>query len=232
MSSTLEKIDENNKPKGKGGNKAGKGGKYSPDYKKRKTIDPELDEIIIGLLLGDIHVRRDKSTHNSRLQFKQSTIHKEYIDHLYNRFNEYVSDISPRTIEYYDKRYEKSYFSAAFETLSFPCFNKYRELFYNNEGKKKIPLNIGELLTARSLAYWIMDDGGQDPGFILNTNSFTKEEVELLIKVLDENFGIKGKLRPRKAGQYVIYFSKSKITKIREIVAPYIHLSMLYKVTI
>lgn len=23
-----------------------------------------------------------------------------------------------------------------------------------------------------------MDDGGQDPGFILNTQSFTKEEVE------------------------------------------------------
>ena len=35
-----------------------------------------------------------------------------------------------------------------------------------------------------------MDDGGQDPGFILNTQSFTKEEVELLIKVLDEKFGL------------------------------------------
>lgn len=40
-----------------------------------------------------------------------------------------------------------------------------------------------------------MDDGGQDPGFILNTQSFTKEEVELLIKVLDEKFGLRGNLR-------------------------------------
>jgi hypothetical protein len=101
-------------------------------------------------------------------------------------FNEFVSDVSPRTIEYYDKRYSKTYFSAAFETLSFPCFNYYRDLFYNNEGKKIIPPNIDKLLTARSLAYWIMDDGGQNPGFIFNTQGFTKEEVELLIKVLDE----------------------------------------------
>lgn len=40
-----------------------------------------------------------------------------------------------------------------------------------------------------------MDDGGQDPGFILNTQSFTKEEVELLIKVLDEKFGLRGKTK-------------------------------------
>ena len=66
-------------------------------YKKNKKIDPELDEIIIGLILGDVFVRRDKPTQNSRLQFKQSTIHKEYIDHLYELFNEFVSDVSPRT---------------------------------------------------------------------------------------------------------------------------------------
>lgn len=81
-----------------------------------------------------------------------------------------------------------------------------------------------------------MDNGGppsgQDPGLILNTQSFTKEEVLLLIKVLDEKFGLIGNLRPRRSGQFVIYFSQRKITKIREIVAPYIHSSMLYKVTI
>lgn len=52
------------------------------------------------------------------------------------------------------------------------------------------------------------------------------------MKVLDEKFGLRGNLRPRKSGQFVKYVSKSKITKIREIVAPYIHSSRLYKVTI
>lgn len=52
----------------------------------------------------------DEINQHSRLQFKQSTIHKEYIDHLYELFNEFVSDVSPRTIEYYDKRYSKTYY--------------------------------------------------------------------------------------------------------------------------
>jgi hypothetical protein len=40
------------------------------------------------------------------------------------------------------------------------------------------------LLTAKSLAYWAMDDGTADrSGFVLNTNSYTKEEVELLVSL-------------------------------------------------
>lgn len=58
----FNKINGNtsNRPKAKGGNKAGQGGKYHrlQVYKKNKKIDgtPELDEIIIGLILGDVFV--------------------------------------------------------------------------------------------------------------------------------------------------------------------------------
>jgi hypothetical protein len=52
-------------------------------------------------------------------------------------------------------------------------------LFYP-EGKKVIPLNIGELLTAQGLTFWASDDGSKHgPGFHLNTDSFTFSEVEL-----------------------------------------------------
>lgn len=33
------------------------------------------------------------------------------------------------------------------------------DLFLDREGKKIIPQNIADHLTARSLAFWIMDDG-------------------------------------------------------------------------
>lgn len=69
----------------------------------------------------------------------------------------------------------------AFETLSFPCFNYYRDLFYN--GKKILPSNIEDLLTPRGLAFWIMDDGCRvKKGLVLYTNSFSMQEVELLMK--------------------------------------------------
>ena len=45
-----------------------------------------------------------------------------------------------------------------FNTYYLPCFNEFYSLFYPID-KKVIPLNIGELLTDKGLAYWAMDDG-------------------------------------------------------------------------
>jgi hypothetical protein len=79
------------------------------------------------------------------------------------------------------------YSSIYFETYSLPCFNEIYSLFYLN-GKKIIPKNIEELLTPQGLAYFSSDDGSKaSSGFILNTNSFKKKEVELLIRVLKNN---------------------------------------------
>jgi hypothetical protein len=46
--------------------------------------------------------------------------------------------------------------SVQFATLSLPCFNYYRDLFYNSENLKIVPSIIKNLLTPRGLAYWII----------------------------------------------------------------------------
>jgi len=58
-----------------------------------------------------------------------------------------------------DKRTGKVYNSLIFKTRMLPCFNYLWDLFYDNK-IKKVPLNIGELLTEVGLAFLIMDDGG------------------------------------------------------------------------
>ena len=64
-------------------------------------------------------------------------------------------------------------------------FTEFRDLFYPN-GVQIVPPIIGELLTARGLAYWAMDDGTKSggSGFHLCTHSFTLKQVELLCLVL------------------------------------------------
>lgn len=42
--------------------------------------------------------------------------------------------------------------SIAFDTLTYAVFNYFHSLFYR-DGKKVVPENIGDLLTAQSLAY-------------------------------------------------------------------------------
>ena len=61
----------------------------------------------------------------------------------------------------------------------------------NGENKfvKIVPLNISEMLSEISLAYWIMDDGyfdshGRTKTLLLCTESFTKEECIILKSLL------------------------------------------------
>ena len=56
------------------------------------------------------------------------------------------------------------------------------DLFLDREGKKIIPQNIADHLTARSLAFWIMDDGQQVKrgGVTLCTDSYSTGEISIL----------------------------------------------------
>jgi len=47
-------------------------------------------EIIIGVLLGDAHLEKQKGGINYRLKFHQNDRHKDYIFHLYDIFHDWV----------------------------------------------------------------------------------------------------------------------------------------------
>lgn len=102
--------------------------------KAHLTLSSELKEIIVGSMLGDLSCERPTPRSNSRMQFKQSTKNREYIAHLYLLFSEYCGS-SPLVMSSFDSRPSKmkNYFAIKFQTLSLPCFNIYREMFYNSE---------------------------------------------------------------------------------------------------
>lgn len=151
-------------------------------------------DIIVGTLLGDSSLERDKPTHNPRIRFDQSyPQHKSYLESLYVIFAN-LCGTPPRVhTRKPDKRTGKIYQTIAFKSLRHSSLNYYYDLFYiyDNNGKRRkiVPTNIAELLTPCALAYWIMDDGGINTynATILNTDSFTLEEVELLQKALERS---------------------------------------------
>lgn len=59
---------------------------YTISKKIHLTVPHDLHQIIIGSFLGDLTAERPNTNCNTRLQFKQSLINKEYIYHLYNLF--------------------------------------------------------------------------------------------------------------------------------------------------
>jgi LAGLIDADG DNA endonuclease family len=59
---------------------------YRKSFKSNLTIPSELEDIIIGLILGDLQAEKINLNSNTRLQFKQSYKNKDYIDHYYSLF--------------------------------------------------------------------------------------------------------------------------------------------------
>jgi hypothetical protein len=66
-----------------------------------------------------------------------------------------------------------------FQTRTSSLFTENYSLFYK-DGSKIVPPNIGDLITARSLAYWSQDDGSKSSsGFLLSTQSFSEVKLAL-----------------------------------------------------
>ena len=198
------------------------------------TISPELDEVMIGLCLGDLGVRKHRRGVNAILQFEQGVINEGYLLHLYDLFKAYCGTGPKILTRKPNKVTGKIYQIIRFATYSLPCLNYYYGLFYV-DSVKRIPLNIGELLTPIGLAYWCMDDGYlQTSGnsFNICTDSYTLNEVELLIKVLKQNFDLDCTYQRKRKNQYRIYIKAGSMDKFRSLVTPYFHESMMYKLTV
>jgi LAGLIDADG DNA endonuclease family protein len=52
------------------------------------SLPPKLYEIVIGLILGDAYISRNK-TENASLHIEQSIIHQDYVIHQYDLFKDY-----------------------------------------------------------------------------------------------------------------------------------------------
>ena len=78
-----------------------------------------------------------------------------------------------------------------------------------------------------------MDDGGKKThgDLLLQTNSYTLEEVELLVSVLDNKFDLVCKVSQRRPNQWAIWIPKRELHKVRALVSTYIHSSMEYKIS-
>jgi hypothetical protein len=197
---------------------------------KLEEIPQNLRDIIIGLILGDLHVRRRHI--NTSFCFKGSTIHSDYIIHLYSLFSAYCKT-PPKTVE--ARLGSKVFGSVVFDTLTYPAFNFFHELFYVN-GIKRIPALIAEYLTPVGLAYWFMDDGYADrSGYVFCTNSFTYEEVCLLVEALKSKFDLDCSIHTRNDRinkPYLIYVKSNSVSKFVNLVKPHMHPSMSYKLTL
>ena len=153
------------------------------------VLTPELQARVVGHLLGDMRAatnRKDRSTFH--LRFVQQDSHKDYVLDTFEAFRPYCSQQEIK---------QQKNLSWYFITRQLEVFSYLGRLFYPIH-EKVVPKNIGDLLTDRGLAYWFMDDGSQMNslrGIYFATQSFTEEDVLLLIKCLNDKFQLKATIQ-------------------------------------
>lgn len=205
--------------------------RLSSSERRSITIANDVKEVLIGILLGDGHIPQRSPTGNSRFNYAQTLPpHKEYFDHVFNIFSCFcVKSYIPRSKVIMDRRTTKPYTSVYFTTIQLPCFNEYKELFYVHNSKIA-PINIYDLLTARGLAFWIMDDGSkQGSGLHISVYVFDASSVDRLMFTLQSKFNLTCSIHYNRDQKPRIYIFKESMDDLIHLVKPYFIKEMLYK---
>ena len=201
-------------------------------------------------MLGDLYAEKSQITGNSRLRFYASFKNKELIYHLYSIFKSYVKTEPKVVNRNFDELTNSNRKDIRFSTLKYSLFNwcaaatpmRVEDFYIKINGKniKIVPKNSYDKLTAVSLAFWVMDDGSYNKSkghVILCTDSYSKEDVNYLMNILNNKFELSCGLinyRLSKAGiqTYRIRINKSSIPNLINLIKPHMIPSMYYKLGI
>lgn len=212
------------------------------------ALNDKIKNCLIGDLLGDGHLRfthkDQQGVPSGNAIFAITLKSKEHIMYLWDIYKDICTNLGPRPWPNPNTGLPVTQYVLSSKAL--PSLSELHSLWYvfNSETKKFtkiLPLNIGELLTPIGLAMWAMGDGYWDTSnktLVLCTDNFTLIEVELLIKVLEENFNLKATVMRRiKKNKELCWrirlSSKSEnISKLRSLIQPYFIPSMLYKLNL
>jgi hypothetical protein len=162
------------------------------NYNLTQTLSPTQHEVLVGLLLGDGHLKLDEKGKYPSLRVKRAPKDIKYLEYQYNLFK----SLCASGIKTYEEHIDGEVLpriSNVFATRAIPAFSNYYTQWY---GSSKIPENIE--LTPLTLATWFCDDGNVENYNNKNglktkfaTHAFGKENVLFLINKLYDTLNAK-----------------------------------------
>jgi ubiquinol-cytochrome c reductase cytochrome b subunit len=215
----------------------------SPKLRAVKRIGPHNYDILcilIGSLLGDSYAEKRGSLTpakagqrrgGTRFCFQQEHSNNAYLLWFHSFISKlgYCNSNTPKILTRLGKGGKVRQLSR-FKTFTFTSFNWIQEAFYV-KGVKIVPPMVENFISPLALAIWIMDDGSiVSSGLKLATNSFNQTEILMLCDILKRKYNLNASIISAGVpNQYNIYISKYSMKALTNIVGPYMHPSMYYK---
>ncbi len=190
-------------------------------------------EIILGGLMGDAALSPTRNGLGTRFRMGPGPRQHAYLDWKASLFTNIKQCRTMNAA------------GAAFVDLTpLPELAELREAVYFGDGKKHLSWDYLKALTPLSLAIWVMDDGcftlrskglqertrGGSGRLEICVDAMSPETRLRLQEHLDDHFGLPSKLMTcGKRRQQVLQFNTVTTAKFQQLIAPYVHPSMEYK---
>jgi DNA-binding CsgD family transcriptional regulator len=201
-----------------------------PSHRSEEIIETnELMQFIIGSILGDGSLSKlSHGKHNSRLRVAHCLRQSDYCIWKANLLKKYNLLSQVRYDHTFDSRFkEPDYTIIKMSSIAHPIFTKYRQTCYKNDKFKSVNIDIVKKIDPLGLAIWYMDDGSRTAcSMTLSTNSFSQEELLILVDILYNNFKLKFSIH--KAG--ILYLKSECWERFVNLIEEYILPCMKYKI--
>lgn len=195
----------------------------APNIYNKKIPTYEEEQIILGTLLGDGYLNKQKATHHANGSFAHSLAQEGYCKWKEEKLKDFVSKGGYK--EEYDKRTNKTYSCYYVNLRASSYLDSIYDKFYKNN-IKYINKEILYKIDALGLAVWFMDDGyKRDQGYSICTNSFNSDDLNIIKSFFKDKFNIEITIHKSN----IIYIGAKYYEVFTDIIAPYIHPDCLYK---
>jgi recombination protein RecA len=198
-----------------------------------QRLSPQQWQVVLGSLMGDGNLSPSRNGVGTRFRLGHGPKQVAYLDWKASLF----ANIS-------QSRSQRSNGAVHLDLTPLPELSELRDAVYFGDGKKHLSEEYLKALTPLALAIWYMDDGyftlrskgvqarteGGSGRVEICVDAMTIGTRDRLVDYLRDTHGLDVKLISRgKRASQVIQFTTEASAKFQQIVAPYVHPSMAYK---
>lgn len=192
--------------------------------------------ILTGMILGDASLIRQYR--HAHLKLQHSPKQREYFVHKVSLLRR-LTQVNIR--EYADNGY--GYPTLIAETRTNPLYTQLHKRWYIGR-RKTVTERVLEPLNEEGLAYWYMDDGSltihyrlrkdgvrspKGREFFFHTQSFSRDEHEILRDFMKRRFGLNMRISPHKKKYLVLGCGAVEGKKLLALICPYVLPEFEYK---
>lgn len=195
------------------------------------TLNKEQEAAIVGMILGDGYLQRT-GKNNARLRLEHRADHKDYLIWKTKLLSALFQG-RPTFLEREHPLTKRTYKYVRQQSNSSPLLGKFRKIFYP-DGKKRIPETLRKFLRSDiALAIWYFDDGyyyPRDKCAYIYLGRVSLKEAETASVAIREKFLIENRILDKKQKGFVLYFPRTELIKLKNLVEKYVVPVMAYKI--